>query len=90
MTDETIEIKEGSATPVTEIIISEPKPKGWLAFYRTTKESSFNIVYPTDYTTRNWLACPSPLFVTREDAIDEVRRYAKHNGGEARLVMVTL
>jgi len=90
MTDETIELKEGSASAPVEIIISEPKPKGWLAFYRSSNLVSWNVIYPSDYTNRNWLACPSPLFETRDDAIREVQKYAANSGGEARLILVTL
>jgi len=88
--DEIIEMKEGSASNSTEIIITPPKAKGWLAFYRASEINQFNIVYPTDYATRNYYACPSPLFATKDDAIDEIRKYAKEMGGEARLIMVTL
>jgi hypothetical protein len=88
--DEIIEMKEGSASAPTEIIITPPKAKGWLAFYRSSEISCFNAIYPTDYATRNYHACPPPLFVTKDDAIDEIRKYAKEMGGEARLIMVTL
>ena len=90
MTDETIEIKEGSAQQAVELIISEPKPKGWLAFYRQNSLVSWNVVYPSDYTNRNWMCCPSPLFETRDDAIRKIQIDAKNSGGEARVVLVTL
>lgn len=90
MTDETIEMKEVCAHPPVELIISEPQPKGWLAFYRSSSVVSWNVIYPSDYSNRNWLACPSPLFETRDDAIHEIQKYAKNSGGEARLVLVTL
>ena len=90
MTDETIEMKEGQASGPTEIIITEPRPKGWLAFYRSSPISSCTTIYPSDYSTRNYHLCPTPLFVSKESAIDEIRKYAKEMGGEARLVMVTL
>jgi hypothetical protein len=88
--DPAIELKEGVASAPTEVLITEPRPAGWLAFYRSHSISSFSIIYPSDYSTRNYHICPSPLHTSRDTALDEIRKYAKEMGGEARLVMVTL
>lgn len=90
MTNKTVEIKESRADAPIEVVISEARPKGWMAFYRQNNSCNFTSLYPIDYTNRDWFMCPSPLFETREDAIKEISRYAKGQGGEARIVLVTL
>lgn len=90
MTEQSIEIKEGVASAPVELVITEPRPKGWMAFYRANGASSFSLIYPSDYSKRNWFTCPSPMHETRDDAIREVSLFAKDQGGEARIVLVTL
>jgi hypothetical protein len=89
--DEIIEVKEGIAQKATEVLINEPKPSGWMAWYRTHPHSYFSQVYTDfDFTKRDFYKCPAPLFVSKEEAIAAARKTMGNQGGEIRLVKVEL
>ena len=91
MTQNEIEIKEGIASKAAEVIVNQPKPSGWMAWYRLSPQTYFSQVYGNfDYSKRDFFKCPSPLFESREEAIAEARKTMKNEGGEIRLVKVDL
>lgn len=91
MSDE-IEIKEGTAQAVCEVVITEARPSGWLAWYRYGANDTFMQAYdkPSGNSERDHHRCPYPLFPSREDAIDAAKYYLRGRGGEVRVVKVTL
>ena len=89
--DEIIEVKEGVAQKATEIIVNQPKPNGWMAWYRMSPQAYFSQVYTNfDYAKRDFFKCPAPLFESKEEAIAEARKAMRNEGGEIRLVKVEL
>jgi len=91
MTQDEIQINEGTALKATEVIVNEPKPSGWMAWYRISPQAYFSQVYGDfDYSRRNFFKCPPPLFESREEAIAQARKTMKNEGGEIRLVKVEL
>ena len=91
MTQDEIEIKEGIASKAAEVIVNQPKPSGWMAWYKLSPQAYFSQVYGNfDYSKRDFFKCPPPLFESREEAIAEARKTMKNEGGEIRLVKVEL
>ena len=89
--DDIIEIKEGTSQTSVEVIVNQPKPSGWMAWYRILPQAYFSQVYGNfDYSKRDFFKCPPPLFESREEAIAEARKTMKNEGGEIRLVKVEL
>ena len=89
---DTIEIKEGQATQAAEVIITEARPSGWLAWFRFAPSDYFMQVYdtPSLKLDRDYYRCPYPLFPTKEIAIDAARHAMRERSGEVRIVKVTL
>jgi hypothetical protein len=91
MTQDVIEIKEGTASKATEVIINQPKPSGWMAWYRMSPQAYFSQVYGDfNYSERNFFKCPYPLFESRAEAISAAQKIMRNEGGEIRLVKVEL
>lgn len=90
MSDEIV-VSEGISSKAAEVIITEARPQGWMAWYRFAPSEYFNQAYGNfDNSQRNYFRCPYPLFPTREDAIDAARAYLRERSGEIRVVQVTL
>lgn len=91
MSDE-IEVKEAAAEPAVEVLITEARPSGWMAWYRCGPSDYFNQVYdpPSLKLDRDYYRCPYPLFPTREDAIAAGRHAMRERGGELRVVQIRL
>ncbi len=90
MKDEIV-VSEGISSKAAEVIITEARPQGWLAWYRFSQSEYFNQACGNfDNSQRNCFRCPYPLFPTREDAIDAARQNMRERGGEIRVVQVTL
>ncbi len=91
MNDE-INISDSAATLAQEVIITEARPSGWMAWYRFSQSDYFNQVYDhaAASSARDYYRCPYPLFPTREDAIESARHCLRERGGEVRVVKVTL
>ena len=91
MTEGEFEITEGTASKVVEVVVNQAKPGGWMAWYRMSTASYFSQVYGDfDFTRRDFYKCPSPLFVSREEAVDAARKNMGNSGGEIRLVRIEL
>lgn len=86
-----IEVTEGQATAAAQVIVTQPRPTGWMAFYRYDKTNYFSHASdPNLGTARNYFRCPYPLFETKDAAIEAAKYWLRDQGGEVRLVEVRL
>lgn len=85
-----IELTEGSASPPVKALVQEAQAGGWIAWYRTSPQSSWSMVYDNNCANRirDNYRCPHPLFPTKEEAIEAGKACFYGAGGELSLVRV--
>lgn len=89
--DDTIEIKEGTASAPVEVAVQEATPQGWMGFYRQNSSFTFSVIYDNRTNhNRDSHRCPYPLFESREAVIEAGKAAFYGKGGELRIVKVTL
>ena len=90
MSDEIV-VSQGVTSKAAEVLITEARPSGWMAWYRYSTSEYFMVAYGNfDNNQRDSYRCPYPLFPTREDAIEAARFSLRDRGGEVRVVQITL
>jgi hypothetical protein len=84
-----IEVTEGSASPPAKVLVQEAQAGGWLAWYRTSPQSSWSMVYDNNHNkVRDSYRHPYPLFATKEEAIEAGKACFYGSGGELSVVRV--
>ena len=87
-----IEVKESVAEATIEVHVREATPQGYIAFVRPNNTGTY-FQWVTGFEPnelRDYYRCPYPLFESKEKAMEAVKKYLSGNGGEARIIKVTL
>ena len=87
-----IEVKESVSEAPVEVHVREATPQGYIAFVRPNSTGTY-FQWVTGFEPnelRDYHRHPYPLFESKEKAMEAVKHYLRGNGGEARIVKVTL